>query len=159
MIHCPCCSRKLFSECCEPIISDQSAPTALALMRSRYSAYSIGAAEYLVATTHSRTRWQYQVDDIRQWSESNHWTKLEIISVEHGRVMDSRGVVEFKAHFRDAKGIEQVHHERSVFLKEGTQWFYLEGKIDPQAVDLTKKISRNDPCLCGSGKKYKKCCA
>lgn len=158
MSICPCSSGKTFSDCCEPIIQNQSAATAVALMRSRYSAYVSGQAEYLLQTTHSKTRSEHNLEDITTWSASNKWTGLEIISAEHGNRSDTRGIVEFKARFIDEKGKTQVHHERSTFQKEEGQWFYLEGKFDPKPVDLTKKISRNDPCSCGSGKKYKKCC-
>ncbi|PIB34455.1 hypothetical protein BFP72_03000 [Reichenbachiella sp. 5M10] len=158
-MKCPCCSKKTYAECCEPIILQQSAPTALALMRSRYTAYAVGQANYLYQTTHASKRAQQTVDELAQWSTDNTWTKLEIIAVEHGRIHDSHGIVEFKAYFADAKGLEQVLHERSSFLQEEDGWYYVDGVFDPEAIDLTKKVSRNDPCPCGSGKKYKKCCA
>ncbi|MCK5028136.1 MAG: hypothetical protein KAR57_00785 [Bacteroidales bacterium] len=41
MSDCPCCSVKNYSECCEAIIKNESAPTALSLMRSRYTAYNV----------------------------------------------------------------------------------------------------------------------
>ena len=46
------------------------------------------------------------------------------------------------------------------FRKEGDEWFYVEGNVyAKQPVRReTPKIGRNDPCPCGSGKKYKKCC-
>ncbi|MEO9964964.1 MAG: YchJ family protein [Reichenbachiella sp.] len=156
--NCPCGSGKPLKGCCEPIIKSQSAPTALTLMRSRYVAYCIGKADYLYETTHSSNRADYKIDEIEKWSQENQWNKLQIISAEHGSTFDTRGIVEFKAHFTDQKGKEHVHHERSSFLKEDGQWYYLEGKINPEAVDFLKKITRNDPCPCGSGKKYKKCC-
>lgn len=158
MSLCPCSSGKAFDACCEPIILNQSAPSALTLMRSRYTAYTLVNAEYLHQTTHLKTRSEHNLNDITSWAEENSWNKLEIISTEHGNVNDHQGIVEFKAYFTDTKGKAQVHHERSTFLKEEGQWFYLDGKFDPKPVDLTKKVSRNDPCPCGSGKKYKKCC-
>ena len=45
-------------------------------------------------------------------------------------------------------------HENSRFVKEQGQWFYVDGDLKSQA-----KVGRNDPCPCGSGKKYKRCCA
>ena len=158
-ISCPCCSGKKLDNCCGPIIEGQSAPTALALMRSRYTAYTLTESDYLLNTTHAKNRKDYNLAGIEQWSKENTWTKLEIVSVEHGSVSDTRGVVEFKAYFTDPNGKSQVHHERSNFLKEEDGWYYLDGKIDPKEVDLMKKVHRNDPCPCGSGKKYKKCCA
>lgn len=157
-MRCPCGSGKSKDDCCGPVIQSESAKTALALMRSRFTAFSLGEAQYLYNSTHSRYRKEYNIESIKQWSEENIWTKLEIVSVEHGSVSDARGIVEFKAYFTDANGKSQEHHERSNFLKEEGKWFYLDGKINPKEVDLTKKINRNDPCPCGSGKKHKKCC-
>lgn len=158
MPKCPCCSGKDFEDCCQPHIAAQSAPTALALMRSRYSAYTVANGDYLMGTTHSSTRQGYQKEDLEKWGRDNQWTKLEIVSVEHGRINDDKGIVEFKAYFEDAQGQAHVHHERSNFIQENGKWYYVDGKINPKEVELIKKISRNDPCPCGSGKKYKKCC-
>lgn len=158
MSLCPCSSSRVYSDCCEPNILNRSAPTALTLMRSRYTAYTLVNAEYLHQTTHPKARQNHKISEIETWAKENTWNKLEIISTEHGNRSDSRGIVEFKAYFTDAVGKAQVHHERSTFLKEDGQWFYVDGKFDPKPVDLTKKVSRNDPCPCGSGKKYKRCC-
>ena len=157
--HCPCGSNKKLDDCCGIIINGAPAKTALALMRSRYTAYCLSEAQYLIDTTHSKHRAAYEIHGIKEWAQENTWTKLEIVSVEHGSVSDTQGIVEFKAYFTDVKGKKQIHHERSNFLKEDGRWYYLDGKIDPKEVDITKKITRNDPCPCGSGKKYKKCCA
>lgn len=158
MTDCPCCSGKAFNECCQPIIQNEAAPTALALMRSRYTVYHAGQSEYLYKTTHSSTRGQYKVSEIENWSKENTWTKLEIISVEHGNIKNDNGIVEFKAYFNDKNGRQKIHHERSTFLKEDGLWYYLKGEINPKEVNIMKKVSRNDPCPCGSGKKHKKCC-
>lgn len=127
-------------------------------MKSRYTAYSIGHAQYLYETTYAKHRAEYNLESIKQWSKENNWTRLEIISTEHGSVSDTRGIVEFKAYFTDANGQQQVHHERSNFVNEDSKWYYLDGQINPHPVELMKKVHRNDPCPCGSGKKYKKCC-
>lgn len=155
---CPCYSGKLFSACCQPILESGDAPTALALMRSRYTAYHQGNPEYILNSTHPRTRSEYSTEAIQHMCVSNTWTKLEVQSTEHGSKSDERGVVEFKAHFIDSSGNKQTHHERSTFLKDDGKWFFLQGVLDPTEVDLMKKVSRNDPCPCGSGKKHKKCC-
>lgn len=158
MSDCPCCSGKSYSECCEAIIRNESAPTALSLMRSRYTAYKNENAEYLYKTTHPKTRGEYDVNEIKEWSAENTWTKLEIISLEHGNINDTKGIVEFKAFFLDKQKKEHILHERSTFLKENKQWFYLDGINNPPRTNLMKKVLRNDPCPCGSGKKQKKCC-
>lgn len=158
MTDCPCCSGKPFIECCEPVLKSESASTALKLMRSRYTAYCMQQAEYLYKTAHPKTRAQFQVSDIEEWSKENTWTKLEIISTEHGNIKDSRGIVEYKAYYKDKQDKVHILHERSTFLKENDQWFYLDGINNPPRVNIMQKVLRNDPCPCGSGLKYKKCC-
>ena len=118
---CHCGNVKSFSNCCQPYIKGvEKVPTAEALMRSRYSAYCVTDADYLVATTHSSTRRYHQKEDIIQWSKSNQWLKLEVLK-------SSETVVEFKAYFLDEKLKATVHHEISTFKKEEETWFYVEG--------------------------------
>lgn len=126
-------------------------------MRSRYSAYRQGEAEYLFKTTHPNHRSSSDLEAIKSWSAENSWVKLEVLNTEHGLARNDRGVVEFRAHFTDQEGERQMHHERSRFLKEEGRWYYVDGIQDPPDVN-DKKIARNDPCPCGSGKKYKRCC-
>lgn len=159
MSTCPCCSEKPFTDCCEPILKDQSASTALTLMRSRYTAFHQGLAHYLQATTHSSTSQQNTLSDLETWSSENDWIQLEILDTARGQADDADGTVEFKAHFKDKHGSHQIHHERSNFSKEDGKWYYVDGKIFPQYTVPEPKILRNGPCPCGSGKKYKKCCA
>jgi SEC-C motif-containing protein len=122
-IKCPCGSQKNFKECCEPFINGtQKAPTAEALMRSRYSAYATHAAEYLLATTHISERKQYSKSDILNWATSNQWLQLEIIKA-------TENTVEFKAYFLDNKLQKQIHYERSTFKFENGSWFYVDGKF------------------------------
>ena len=158
MTTCPCYSGKTYNNCCKTIIDNESAPTALALMRSRYTAYKIGKVEYLVKTNHESTRAGIDVRDIVNWSKEHEWTKLEIVKTEQGSEIDTIGMVEFKAHFKRKNGEEQIHHEKSTFRKEQGKWFYVDGQYNPKELATSKKISRNAPCPCGSGKKYKKCC-
>jgi SEC-C motif-containing protein len=63
-------------------------------------------------------------------------------------------MVEFKVHYQEA-GAPLILHEKSRFIKEEGKWFYLNGTVMPR---ISVKIGRNEPCPCGSGKKYKKCC-
>lgn len=118
---CYCGSQKSFSECCEPKIKGiQKALTAEALMRSRYSAYCIRHADYLMATTHSSTRRGHNKADLLSFATANHWLKLEIIT-------SSETLVEFKAYYLDSSLVPQIHHEVSTFKKEDDAWFYVDG--------------------------------
>lgn len=121
--NCYCGSFKSFDSCCNLYISGiEKAPTALALMKSRYSAYATHQAEYLLATTHSSERKYYSKEEILQWAIANTWQKLEIISF-------TENTVEFKAYFIDSNNVNQVHYEFSTFKQENTSWFYVDGKF------------------------------
>lgn len=118
---CYCGSLELFESCCNRYINGtQKAPTALALMKSRYSAYATHQADYLLETTHSSQRKLYSKDEILNWATANEWQKLEIISA-------TDNTVEFKAYFMDENNVNQVHHEFSTFEQENGSWFYVDG--------------------------------
>lgn len=120
-INCYCDSGLSFMECCQPyILGVRKAPTAEALMRSRYSAYAVHNADYLWATTAPKERRNHTKADILEWARSNQWLKLEVI-----KATDT--TVEFKAYYLDDMLMAQVHHEKSTFMKEGDMWFYVRG--------------------------------
>ena len=125
--NCYCGSHKSFHDCCELYIKGiQKAPTAEALMRSRYSAYVIHAVGYLVATTHVSQRKFHSEKDILHWAKNNNWIRLEIIAT-------AENVVEFKAYHCeiqtkiDTIPPTQIHHEKSTFKLENGSWFYVDG--------------------------------
>ena len=152
---CPCGSEKPFAQCCEPFITGVETPaTAEALMRSRYVAYSQQNNQYIIDTWHQSTR----PDDPKPAEDRDVvWTGLQILSTEQGGPDDERGVVEFRASCR-VKGEAGGLDERSDFIRENGRWYYVDGStIKPQKT-AHLKVGRNDPCPCGSGKKYKKCC-
>ena len=121
--NCYCGSDKSFDLCCNIYIKGiQKAPTALALMKSRYSAYATNQVDYLLATTHSSERKYYSREEILHWATANKWQKLEIISA-------TENTVEFKAYFLNENNIKQVHHEFSTFKQENGSWFYVDGKF------------------------------
>ncbi len=157
--NCYCSSGKPYALCCEPILQGtQPAGTAQELMRSRYSAYAIVASEYILQTTHSSVRKNHSLKNIEEWAKSSKWQKLEIVSRTLGGLQDERGEVEFKAYYINPAGALIVHHELSEFLKEDGRWYYVRGTINPMAKTAVGKTNRNDPCPCGSGAKFKKCC-
>jgi SEC-C motif-containing protein len=120
---CYCGSQESFESCCYLYISGaEKAPTALALMKSRYSAYATHQVDYLLATTHVSERKYYSREEILNWATANKWQKLEIISA-------TENTVEFKAYFIDGNNVNQVHYEFSTFKKENGSWFYVDGKF------------------------------
>lgn len=121
--NCYCGATKPFDSCCNLYISGvEKAPSALALMKSRYAAYASHQADYLLATTHSSERKYYSKEDILKWAVSNHWQKLEIVAF-------TENTVEFKAYYTDENNRNQIHHEFSTFKKENDNWFYVDGKF------------------------------
>ena len=128
-------------------------------MRSRYTAFTVADIDYVTETHDPKTRASYDEEQARQWSEGSDWLGLEIVETEAGGPGDERDTVEFVARFR-ADDDEHEHRERSRFVKRGGVWYFSDGKvIGPRPIRHDgPKIGRNDPCPCGSGKKYKKCC-
>ena len=160
MKNCPCGSGRNYSECCEPYITGKAkAPTAEALMRSRYSAYAEHAVDYIIGTCVHRGKNDIDYKSTRDWSERSTWLGLKIISTENGGPGDTEGTVEFEATY-EQDGLKEVHHETAKFKRDSAAgaWFYEEGRITPRTVVRTSpKVGRNEPCPCGSGKKYKLC--
>ena len=158
MTHCPCGSNRTFNECCGPYLSgERPAPTVEALMRARYSAFTTQQIDYLEETLLPETRGDFERDHVAQWAETSQWTGLDVLGVTGGGEHDNEGTVEFAAHFT-VSGKAYRHHEVSRFVKREDRWWYLDGDIVLPKPRTVVKIGRNDPCSCGSGKKYKKCC-
>lgn len=148
---CPCGSLKAFGQCCQPFLEGHlNVPTPEALMRSRYTAFCRGHVDYLIATHHPSKRQADDTQTLQNTINGTEWLGLTVIKAPRPKPTDTVGFVEFAAFYkRDEFG--QLH-ERSQFIKEGGRWYYLQGEILP-----TLTLKRNDPCWCGSGKKYKKC--
>ncbi|WP_280231158.1 YchJ family protein [Nocardia cyriacigeorgica] len=121
---CPCRRGEPFGSCCGPILAGRrDAPTAEALMRSRYTAFAVGDVAYLRRSWHRRTRPAALVLDPDQ-----RWLFLEIQRTERGGPFDDTGTVEFTAHYRDDSGRGALH-EVSRFVREDGRWVYLDGDV------------------------------
>jgi SEC-C motif-containing protein len=149
---CPCGSQKSYDECCGPFISGKAYPeTPEALMRSRYTAFTQANMPYLSSTMTI----EMDEEETRAFAESAEWIGLDVHEARDN-------IVEFSAHFVH-EGQKQRVHERSVFIQKDGRWLYnghehrCSGHETHQPIRV-EKIGRNEPCHCGSGKKYKKCC-
>jgi SEC-C motif-containing protein len=158
-MSCPCGGGLPLDRCCGPILDGAAAaPTAEALMRSRYSAHVLARIDYLVDTYDPATRSGVDRASIARWARESTWLGLTIVACERGGADDDEGVVEFRAAYR-AGGAELVHHERSRFRRQKGRWLYVDGDlVKPAAARRAATPGRNDPCPCKSGKKYKRCC-
>jgi len=155
---CPCGSGKNYGDCCEPIIK-QTIPASSpeALMRSRYSAYAKKEILWLKNSLEKSQRKDFDEKGARQWSEQSEWLGLTIVESKIEEE-NNKGWVEFIAKFKQG-GVAREHHEVSEFVRKNDEWHLTEGRVvKPEPVRKEPTAGRNDPCPCGSGKKFKKCC-
>jgi len=154
---CPCGSGKTLEACCLPYVEGKAmAPTAEALLRSRYTAFTRRSVDYILETHHTKTKEEISKEGIQAWSERAEWIGLEILGTEDGGPDDQVGFVRFVAKYRE-KGSVVNHAEDARFEKENGAWRFVTGSTPP-VKRAAPKLGRNDPCSCGSGKKFKKCC-
>ncbi|UTM56357.1 YchJ family metal-binding protein [Photobacterium sp. CCB-ST2H9] len=154
---CPCGSHRPLTDCCAPVHQNPSAAHhPEQLMRARYSAHVLGLVDFVVATYHPSCKAEQYRDAIAE-SVHSEWLRLEVCDSQIAS--ETEGYVEFKAFYQE-QGEKHCLHEKSRFLREmvgnSQQWFYIDGEYPENAAPV--KVGRNDPCPCGSGKKFKKCC-
>ncbi|MBF0373370.1 MAG: SEC-C domain-containing protein [Alphaproteobacteria bacterium] len=155
MESCPCGSGQSLDTCCGPILDGGPAPSPEALMRSRYSALALRRVEHLVETLTPEAREQFDRAQAETMITQAEWSGLDIRAVEGD---DQRASVEFLARFT-VRGEARSHHERAAFRFEDGRWLCAGGTINPKGPPRhVEKVGRNDPCPCGSGAKFKKCC-
>jgi SEC-C motif-containing protein len=158
MTECPCGSKRDFSACCGPHIDGAPAPTAEALMRSRYSAYSLGDLGYIEKTCTGTAARAFNRVESERSLPGTEWLGLHVEETQGGRGIDTTGTVKFTFRYRQHRK-EFSHTEVSSFRKIDGLWFYEESKITQSASSSNaQRVGRNDPCPCGSGNKFKKCC-
>ncbi len=120
-------------------------------MRARYSAYALGRIEFLLSSTLPAQQAGLDVDAIKAWSLQSTWLGLQVQGAQPAPGDSRHAWVSFSAHWREGDH-EHSHQERSAFVNAAGRWYF----IDP---GVALKAGRNDPCPCGSGRKFKKCCA
>lgn len=149
---CYCGSQKNFRECCHPFLIGALKPeTAEQLMRSRYSAFCTKNIEYLFSTHHPSKRDPNEMESLSRTAREIQWLGLIVLKTGKDSVDPKIESVEFAAFHKTKNNLGQIH-ENSRFIHEQGQWYYLDG--DPLA---PLEFGRNDPCWCGSNKKFKKC--
>lgn len=122
---CPCGSNKTYTECCARYLESNETPaTAEALMRSRYTAYTLLNEEYLLGTWHASTRPQ-QLNLAEE--ASSKWLGLEV--KRHEQQDAEHAIVEFVARYKVGGRAHRLH-EVSRFVREEGRWFYVDGEID-----------------------------
>lgn len=153
-----------YSECCQPYhdtleehndkIHEVKAESAERLMRTRYSAFVLQKSAYIVETTLPAQQEMLDLKSIESWARETNWVGLEIVR-HTAKIGKRHAQVEFKAFYTQSKGQpdgqQAAHHELSSFVQIDERWYFL----DP-TVAMT--ISQKQPCICGSGEKFKRCC-
>ncbi len=158
MNNCPCGSGQDYAVCCEPIITGKTAAeTAEQLMRARYTAHDKVEIDFLYDSIHPNFRQGFDHKGSKDWAEKSDWLGLEVVESVAGGPDDLTGEVEFIARFR-LNGNTRSYHERGQFERKDGKWYFTDGDIVKGQPIKANKVGRNDPCPCGSGKKYKKCC-
>ncbi len=160
MTKCDCGSGLDYQLCCMPIITGVAqAKTAEALLRARFTAHVKLEVDFIVNTIHPDKAAEHDPAIIKEWAEQTKWLRLEIIEKQKGTEKDTTGLIEFNAYYERKKG-EEVHSEVAQFVKKDNSWYFYDAappKVK-QVINSAPKTGRNDPCICGSGKKFKKCC-
>ncbi|MBD5627067.1 MAG: YchJ family protein [Desulfovibrio sp.] len=157
---CPCGSGKPLAACCGPYLAGEAWPeTAEALMRSRYTAYALGNYPWLVETTHPGARADVSAEGLAQQCKGVRWLRLDVEKCVDAPEPDGADMVEFHALY-ELDGVVRQIGERSAFVRDEGRLYYMDGTaLRPAAYRReAPKVGRNDPCPCGSGRKYKKCC-
>ena len=143
--NCPCGSQRNYADCCQRYHEGIIAPTPEALMRSRFTGFVLKLEDYLRASWHKSTR-PTELD----LNDSPDWVSLRIL--DSGETGDT-GHVHFQAIYRMGSGWGYLQ-ENSEFVREDGRWYYLKGPPEEGIL----KPGRNEPCPCGSGRKFKVCC-
>ncbi|MGB0630632.1 MAG: YchJ family protein [Alphaproteobacteria bacterium] len=157
MSACPCGSGEVYEKCCGRYVDGRaSAPTAEALMRSRFTAFARRKLDYIERTCASEMRETFDRSGAERGADTVKWLSLQVLGTSGGGAMEDTGTVEFAATYL-ADGTIREHRENSAFRREDGGWVYVAGEIAPDAAGAIR-VGRNDPCPCGSGKKFKKCC-
>ena len=134
------------------------APSAEACMRARYSSYVKHEIDYIINSCQEGEGIS-EIDRkaTEDWSNQATWNGLKILRTENGEKEDEQ-IVEFGADYT-LHNMHDIHHEISLFKQVDGDWKYVAGNVIPTTVKrVGAKVGRNEPCPCGSGKKYKQCC-
>ena len=154
MQNCFCCSGEKIELCCGPFLNGKRTPqNAEQLMRSRFSAYCTKNYQYILETYGKEQRIKLNIEGLSSAAENTHWIGLKVLNFT--AISDNFAQVEFIAFYNEAGTVYQMH-EISDFELQDSQWKYTTGQMQSDSGKI--KLSRNAPCPCTSGKKFKQCC-
>ncbi len=126
------------------------------LLEARYDAFVRGNVDFILETHHPDTRNQVDRQAIESWAKNSKWLGIHF---EEEEVKGDKATISFCVRYE--KNYETINHrELAEFRMHEGRWYYYDSefpKATPEKREETK-VGRNDLCVCGSGKKYKKCC-
>ena len=127
------------------------------LLEARYQAFVKGDVDFILESTHPSVRSRHDRQAIAEWSRKAKWLDLNI---EEETGEEDRGWIRFTVQYEEGGQLID-HRERAEFRKEDGRWLFYDSTFPKQQPirRAAEKVGRNDPCPCGSGKKFKKCCA
>ena len=118
-MKCPCCSGKDLEKCCAPYLRGEPPSSPLILMRTRYTAYALHYADYIIQTTHPYNPNQPTRESVMQFCITSKFQGLEIKDYDDTTVT-------FTAYINNSS-----FTEKSTFAQVDGKWLYLSGEIDP----------------------------
>lgn len=126
------------------------------LLEARYKAFIEGNIDFICETHHPDTRGNLDRAALEAWSKNSEWLGMKIDREEE---RDGKVFLDFTVRYR--QGVETfTQREWAEFRKLEDAWYYFDSEFPkPETLRKTNVVGRNDPCPCGSGKKFKKCCA
>ena len=132
MSTCVCYSGRPFKQCCAHLLKgSKKAPDPLTLMRSRFSAYSLGEVGYLIRTTAPEYRTGLKKEELKAWCDATRWRGLRILESGVEAAHPDRGYVRFEADY-DYDGSAHTHREFSRFEKIDYAWYYTDGDVEAE---------------------------
>lgn len=127
---CPCGSGHNFQQCCQRALLGQTpAATAEALMRSRYTAFALGAVDYLIDTLAPEKRLPGEAELLAEQIQLTQWLGLKILATRDGGPLDTQGEVKFEARFEAGKE-RGLLRENSRFRRDNGHWLYVDGDVE-----------------------------
>jgi len=128
----------------------------LELLQARYQAHVKADVDFIVASTHPEMRDKLDQGVIQNWCKQATWLGYH---VEEESVEGDSAFITFLLRYEEANKPVN-HYERAEFRQHEGKWHYYDSSFPkPKTIKREEpKLGRNDPCACGSGKKFKKCC-
>lgn len=155
---CPCGGNAPYEACCGPLHDGaRAAEDPVELLRSRYAAFVKQKVDYVLETTDPEQRARVDREETERWAREAEWLGLEVREARGGGEGEDEAWIDFCARYRQ-EDVTIDHVERAHFVRRDGRWWFDPLRSGPPPLERARPVGRNDPCPCGSGRKFKKCC-